>query len=72
MNEYPPMSALIDVIIRDVFCGATIIAQKFALTAAHCLLNKQPTAVGLLIGDHNISSGKIVALEPQCRANCIC
>lgn len=51
------MAGLVDFLIRDLYCGATIISTRHAVTAAHCLLYKQATAIGLLIGDHNISSG---------------
>lgn len=60
VNEYPMMAALIDSQIRDLFCGATIIASRYALSAAHCTKEKQPFYTGLLVGDHNVSSGELI------------
>ena len=57
VNEYPMMAALVDFQIRDLFCGTTIIASRYTLSAAHCLLNKQVALTGVLIGDHDISTG---------------
>lgn len=52
------MAGIVEFIISDLICGAAIIAKNYALTAAHCVFNKQATAIGLLVGDHNIKSGK--------------
>lgn len=52
------MGALVDFVIQEVYCGAVVIATKYAMTAAHCVFNRQPTAIGLLVGDHNLTSGK--------------
>lgn len=57
VNEYPMMAALVDAQIKDIFCGATVIARRYCLTAAHCLLNRPTTYTGVLVGDHDIRSG---------------
>lgn len=57
VNEYPMMAALIDFQIRELFCGTTIIARRYTMSAAHCLLNKQTDMTGVLVGDHDISTG---------------
>jgi len=57
VNEFPMMAGLIDFQIRDLFCGTTVIASRYTLSAAHCLLNKQTALTGVLIGDHDISTG---------------
>lgn len=57
VNEYPSMSALIDLPNRNLYCGSTIISNRYALTAAHCVINRVATNLGLLVGDHDISTG---------------
>ncbi|KAG5895347.1 hypothetical protein JTB14_003144 [Gonioctena quinquepunctata] len=57
VNEFPSMAGLVDSSTKNVFCGATIISTRYVLTAAHCLLNVQQVNLGVLVGDHNISSG---------------
>lgn len=67
VNEYPMMAGLIDSSAeRNVFCGATIIARNFAVSAAHCLTNRNTSALGLLVGDHNYASGKRVVVVFIC------
>ncbi|XP_050093159.1 venom serine protease-like [Anopheles aquasalis] len=57
VNEFPMMAALIDVKTKTVICGATIITDNYALTAAHCLLQRTKDDTVLLVGDHNIRTG---------------
>lgn len=54
------MAALINVVLKDLYCGSSIIAAKYAVTAAHCVRPVDQT--GLLVGDHDISTGKILVL----------
>uniref|UniRef100_A0A2M4BQY1 Putative cub domain serine protease n=1 Tax=Anopheles marajoara TaxID=58244 RepID=A0A2M4BQY1_9DIPT len=56
-NEYPMMSALVDVSSKEVVCGSTIVTDRHALTAAHCLLKRTVTGTALLVGDQNIKIG---------------
>jgi secreted trypsin-like serine protease len=51
------MAGLIDFQKRELFCGTTVIARRYTLSAAHCLVNRQTTYTGVLIGDHDISTG---------------
>ncbi|KAF2889801.1 hypothetical protein ILUMI_16372 [Ignelater luminosus] len=57
INEFPSMAGLFDLKIILLYCGASIIAVKYALTAAHCLANRQVRNLALLVGDHNINTG---------------
>ncbi|KAJ3648511.1 hypothetical protein Zmor_020308 [Zophobas morio] len=57
VNEFPSMAALVDKFTYDAFCGASIISEMYSLTAAHCLLRKKPSDLGLLVGDHILSTG---------------
>lgn len=56
-NEYPMMAGLVKGRAASVFCGATIVSQWYAVTAAHCLNNVQPAEVRLLVGDHDLRIG---------------
>lgn len=62
VNEYPMMAGLVDPFQEDVYCGATIISERHVLTAAHCLTNRDPSDIAVLVGDHNLSTGKNVFL----------
>ncbi|XP_053680908.1 venom serine protease-like [Anopheles nili] len=57
VNEFPMMAALIDVKTKTVICGATIVTNEYALTAAHCLLQRATNDTVLLVGDHNLKTG---------------
>ncbi|XP_055606902.1 venom serine protease-like isoform X2 [Uranotaenia lowii] len=57
VNEFPMMAAMIDVKTRIVVCGASIISDFYALTAAHCLLQRTVDDTALLVGDHNLTTG---------------
>ncbi|XP_053689581.1 venom serine protease-like [Sabethes cyaneus] len=56
-NEYPMAAAIIEVSSKSLLCGATIITDRHALTAAHCLSGRSISNTALLVGDHNMKSG---------------
>ncbi|XP_062558111.1 venom serine protease-like [Armigeres subalbatus] len=57
VNEFPMVAGLVSSSAKKVFCGATIISNRHALTAAHCLTGQRITNTALLVGDHDISTG---------------
>ncbi|XP_055535831.1 venom serine protease-like [Wyeomyia smithii] len=56
-NEYPMAAAIIEVSSKSLVCGATIITDRHALTAAHCISGRSISNTALLVGDHNIKTG---------------
>lgn len=57
VNEYPFMAGLVMKSSKMLFCGASIVAKRWALSAAHCKesrVTNQNTI--LLVGDHNLGT----------------
>lgn len=63
VNEYPMMAGLVDYFERDVFCGATIVSERYVLTAAHCLTDRNISTMAVVVGDHDLSTGKNIFLQ---------
>ncbi|XP_014477083.1 PREDICTED: venom serine protease-like [Dinoponera quadriceps] len=57
INEYPMMAGLVDSGKRELYCGATIISENYVVTAAHCVEEKNLSKIGVLVGDHDVTTG---------------
>merc|ERR1719284_1125830 len=62
-NKYPWMVALMDGTGSSQFCGGTLVASKYVVTAAHCMFfdqnAQQPlttSQVKVRIGDHDLAA----------------
>ncbi|XP_075707100.1 azurocidin [Rhinoderma darwinii] len=51
-NSHPYIASL--QLRRQHFCGGSLIAQQFLMTAAHCLLDINPNLVTILFGAHSL------------------
>lgn len=57
INQYPSMAGVVDADEKRIFCGATIISDNHAISAAHCSLGRRITRMALLVGEHNVTTG---------------
>ncbi|KFB50059.1 AGAP011909-PA-like protein [Anopheles sinensis] len=58
VNEFPMMAALVDGSSGEgIFCGATIVTNYHAITAAHCFMGRSIGSLALLVGEHDITTG---------------
>ena len=58
INEYPWMVALTSSLDpKDHFCGGTLVASRYVVTAAHCVAAfSSPSAVWVRVGDHDLAT----------------
>lgn len=57
VNEYPMMAGVVNLQNRKVFCGGTIIAKRYVISAAHCFKTESIDDIMLLVGDNDLSTG---------------
>lgn len=51
VNEFPWMLGLVAAGTGSLCCGAALIADQYALTAAHCVVDRDISTVGVLAGE---------------------
>lgn len=51
------MVGLVDIARKEVYCGASIISDRYILSAGHCVYKRSVTELGALVGDHDLTSG---------------
>ncbi|XP_050356174.1 venom serine protease-like [Nymphalis io] len=56
-KEFPMMAGIVTADTQSIECGAVIIDTKYVLTAAHCVANQQLDNLGVVVGEHDTSTG---------------
>merc|ERR1711976_577730 len=63
VNKYPWMAAIMDGTGSSQFCGGTLVASKYVISAAHCMFYDQAGTqprpandVSVRIGEHDLST----------------
>lgn len=58
-HEFPSTVGLRDISSNQpIFCGGSIVSDRFIVTAAHCMAQRSPSRILALAGDHDLTSGK--------------
>jgi len=58
VNEYPWQVGIVDKGYTQVWCGASLISDRWILTAAHCTRGESGGNIQALLGEHDYSSNK--------------
>merc|ERR1712025_603396 len=58
VNEYPWQVGIVDKGYADVWCGGSLISDRWILTAAHCTRGEKAGNIQALLGEHDYSSNK--------------
>lgn len=58
VNEFPFMCGLVTAEDAQIVCGATLICNRYVLTAAHCLRPLTVSSTGVVIGEHDVNTGQ--------------
>ncbi|GAB0089520.1 venom serine protease [Sergentomyia squamirostris] len=58
VNEFPMVAGIVDSINKEIYCGATLISNYLALTATHCVSKKSLSTLGLVVGEHDVTTNK--------------
>jgi len=55
VNEYPWQAGLVSKGGSYVWCGGSLVNSRWVLTAAHCTVGDSPSAIQVLLGEHDYS-----------------